>query len=107
MNSALIRVDGNRIEMDVDPDQGALFNDAQRQRIQQVLTEKLGMSIELEMLVQPPRGETPHQRRTRLLAEQMVTAEQAIIDDDNVQALMHEFGAHVVEGSILPLGTID
>jgi DNA polymerase-3 subunit gamma/tau len=107
LNSALIRVDGNRIEMDVDPDQGALFNDAQRQRIQQVLAEKLGVAIELEMLVQPPRGETPHQRRTRLLAEQMVNAEQAIVDDDNVQALMNEFGAHVVEGSILPLGAID
>lgn len=102
-NSALISRHENQLVMDVDPDQGALFNDAQRQRIEQVLCEITGLSVQLVMHVQLPRGETPHQRRTRLMAERYAQAGHAIMEDEVVQALVSEFEAHIIEGSIRPL----
>lgn len=102
-NSALISRHENQLVMDVDPGQGALFNDAQRQRIEQVLCDITGLSVQLIMHVQLPRGETPHQRRTRLMAERFAQAGHAIMEDEVVQALVAEFEAHIIEGSIRPL----
>jgi DNA polymerase-3 subunit gamma/tau len=102
-NSALISRHENQLVMDVNPDQGALFNDAQRQRIEQVLCDMTGLSVQLVMHVQLPRGETPHQRRTRLMADQYAQAGHAIMEDEIVQALVLEFEAHIIEGSIRPL----
>jgi len=107
LNSALISRHENQLLMDVDPDQGALFNDAQRQRIEQVLCDITGLSVQLIMHVQLPRGETPHQRRTRLVAERFAQAGHAIIEDEYVQSLVAEFEAHIIEGSIRPLGIAD
>ncbi|CCK76288.1 MAG: DNA polymerase III subunit gamma/tau [Oleispira antarctica] len=103
LNSALISRHENQLVMDVDPDQGALFNDSQRQRIEQVLCDITGLPVQLLMHVQLPRGETPHQRRTRLMAEQFAQAGHAIMEDEVVQALVTEFEAHIIEGSIRPL----
>lgn len=103
LNSALISRHENQLVMDVDPDQSALFNDAQRQRIEQVLCDITGFSVQLQMHVQLPRGETPHQRRTRLMAEQYAQAGHAIMEDEVVQALVAEFEAHIIEGSIRPI----
>jgi DNA polymerase-3 subunit gamma/tau len=103
-NSALISRHENQLVMDVDPGQGALFNDSQRQRIEQVLCDITGLPVQLVMHVQSPRGETPHQRRTRLMAEQFAQAGHAIMEDEVVQALVAEFEAHIIEGSIRPLG---
>jgi DNA polymerase-3 subunit gamma/tau len=103
LNSALISRHENQLMMDVDPDQGALFNDAQRKRIEQVLCDITGLPVQLIMHVQLPRGETPHQRRTRLMAERFAQAEHAIIEDEYVQALVAEFEAHIIEGSIRPI----
>ena len=104
LNSALISRHENQLVMDVDPDQGALFNDAIRQRIEQVLCERTGLSLQLIMHVQVPRGETPHQRRTRLMAERFAQAGHAIMEDEVVQSLVAEFEAHIIEGSIRPIG---
>jgi DNA polymerase-3 subunit gamma/tau len=102
-NSALISRHENQLVMDVDPGQGALFNDSQRQRIEQVLCDITGLPVQLLMHVQLPRGETPHQRRTRLMAEQFAQAGHAIMEDEVVQALVAEFEAHIIEGSIRPI----
>lgn len=102
-NSALISRHENQLIMDVDPAQGALFNESQRQRIEQALCDVTGLSIQLVMHVQAPRGETPHQRRTRLMAERFAQAEHAIIEDEVVQSLVAEFEGHIIEGSIKPV----
>jgi len=107
LNSALISRHENQLVMDVDPGQGALFNDAQRKRIEQVLCDITGLSVQLLMHVQLPRGETPHQRRTRLLADQFAQAGHAIMEDEVVQSLVAEFEAHIIEGSIRPIGRVE
>ena len=102
-NSALISRYENQLIMDVDPGQSALFNDGQRQRIEQVLCDITGLSVQLQMHVQLPRGETPHQRRTRLMAERFAQAGHAIMEDEVVQTIVAEFEAHIIEGSIRPI----
>ncbi|MBA33953.1 MAG: hypothetical protein CMI14_00805 [Oleispira sp.] len=105
LNSALISRHENQLVMDVDPGQGALFNDAQRKRIEQVLCDVTGLPVQLLMHVQLPRGETPHQRRTRIMAERFAQAGHAIMEDEIVQNLVSEFEAHIIEGSIRPIGS--
>ena len=107
LNSALISRHENQLVMDVDPDQGALFNDAQRKRIEQVLCDVTGLSVQLLMHVQLPRGETPHQRRTRLMAERFAQAGHAIMEDEVVQSLVTEFEAHIIENSIRPIASVN
>ena len=106
LNSALISRNENQLVMDVDPDQSALFNDAQRKRIEQVLCDITGLPVQLLMHVQLPRGETPHQRRTRLMAERFAQAGHSIMEDEVVQSLVTEFEAHIIENSIRPIGSV-
>jgi DNA polymerase III subunit gamma/tau len=101
-NSALVQVDGDRYIFDVDPVQGALFNDGQRLRIQDAMREWLPQAV-VEMTLQLPRGETPEQRRQREAAEAHYGAKQAIEADPLVQRVLAEFGGFVVDDSIRPV----
>ncbi len=101
-NSALVEVRGNEYIFDVDPQQGALFNANQQQRIQQAV-ESLLPNARLVMALNTPRGETPDQRRQRLAAEAAFIAQQAIETDDKVRNILSTFNAMVVPDSIQPL----
>ncbi len=101
-NSALIRVDGDLYEFDVDPVQGALFNESQKQRIQDAIREWIP-AAKIEMLLQPTRGETPGQRRQREKAEAHYGAKQAIEGDPLVQRILNEFSGVVVDDTIRPV----
>ncbi len=101
-NSALVQVNGDRYIFDVDPVQGALFNDGQRLRIQDAMREWLPQAV-VEMTLQLPRGETPEQRRQREAAEAHYGAKQAIEADPLVQRVLAEFGGFVVDDSIRPV----
>ena len=101
-NSALVQVDGDRYIFDVDPVQGALFNDGQRLRIQDAMREWLPQAV-VEMSLQLPRGETPEQRRQREAAEAHYGAKQAIEADPLVQRILAEFGGFVVDDSVRPV----
>lgn len=101
-NSALVSTEGNVFVFDVDPAQGALFNDSQQVRIQDALRQLIpGASIEMNL--QPPRGETPDQRRQRLEAEAFYAAKQSIESDPVVNHILNELGGYVVEDTIRPL----
>ena len=100
-NSALIRIEGNHYIFDVDPVQGALFNDGQQQRIQDALREWIA-DARVEMVLQPTRGETPEQRRQRQKAEAHYGAKQAIEGDPLVQRILSEFGGVVVDDTVRP-----
>ena len=100
-NSALIEVHDQRLVFDVDPAQGALFNETQRQRVEAALRELLpGVSIEMTLMA--TRGETPDQRRHRLKTEALYGARQAIDSDPVVNQILNELGGQVIEDSIRP-----
>lgn len=104
-NSALVSVSGSAgsliLEFDVDPAQGALYNDTQRQRIAAALAEHLP-GVSLTMSLTPPRGETPEQRRQRLLADALYSARQAIDSDPVVNQIVAELGGQVVDETVRP-----
>ncbi|WP_419810387.1 DNA polymerase III subunit gamma/tau [Bacterioplanoides sp.] len=101
-NSALIDVTGEHYTFDVDPAQGALFNDTQAKRIEAALQQLIPGSS-LSMVLQPPRGETPEQRRQREKAEAFYAAKQSIDSDPVVNHILTEMGGYVVEETIRPL----
>lgn len=101
-NSALVQVQDERYEFDVDPVQGALFNAAQQQKIQEAL-RTLIPAAQVQMQLQLPRGETPEQRRQRQQAEAHAGAKQAISGDALVQRIVQEFDAFVPDDSIRPV----
>lgn len=78
-------------------------NDAAEQRLAQALGEFYGESIKLEISEGDVQGETPAQRRERLIREAQREAEQAIAEDANIQALLSRFDAAVVEGATRPV----
>ena len=104
-NSALIQreeaPEGTVLEFDVDPAQGALYNDTQRERIATALREFLP-GVTLRMTLTATRGETPEQRRQRLLADALYSARQAIDSDPLVDQIVNELGGQVIEDSVRP-----
>ncbi|WP_221794856.1 DNA polymerase III subunit gamma/tau [Oceanobacter mangrovi] len=101
-NSALVAINGSHYQFDVDPQQGALFNANQQQRIE-IALQTLIPAARVEMQLQTPRGETPDQRRQRLHAESVYIAQQSIETDGRVKNILSTFNAMVVEDSIRPL----
>jgi len=105
-NSALISVsqdDQGRplLEFDVDPAQGALYNDTQRQRIQDAMDDIIP-GASLQMTLTATRGETPEQRRQRLKADALYSARQAIDSDPLVDQIVSELGGQVIEDTVRP-----
>ena len=100
-NSALTSVQADMLEFDVDPGQGALYNDAQKDRIQTALRTLLPQ-VKITMTLCPPRGETPEQRRQRQQAEARWSAQKAIDSDPLVNQILNELGGQVIEDSVRP-----
>ena len=89
------------LQFDVDPGQGALYNESQRERIQTAMRTLLP-EVRISMTLCPPRGETPEQRRQRQQAEARWAAQQAIDSDPLVNQILNELGGYVVEDSVRP-----
>ncbi|MEK9764862.1 MAG: DNA polymerase III subunit gamma/tau C-terminal domain-containing protein, partial [Thalassolituus sp.] len=100
-NSALIEVRDDILIFDVDPAQGALYNDMQKQRVEAAIGELIP-GARLEMTLMPPRGETPDQRRHRIRTEALYGARQAIDSDPVVNQILNELGGQVLEDTIRP-----
>ena len=98
-NSALVTVHVPDYHFEVDAQQGALFNDGHRQRIEQALRTRLP-DCRITMTLGEPTGETPEQRRRRLDAEASYIAQQSIESDVAVQAIITRFNAVVLPNSI-------
>ncbi|MGB1092864.1 MAG: DNA polymerase III subunit gamma/tau C-terminal domain-containing protein, partial [Oceanobacter sp.] len=101
-NSALVSIEGNLYRFEIDPAQGALFNPGQQSRIEQALQERLP-ECRIEMTLCPPSGETPNQRRERLIAEAHAAARQSIEQDGQVQNILGSFNATLVADTIRPV----
>ncbi|TNC92476.1 MAG: hypothetical protein CSH36_04335 [Thalassolituus sp.] len=100
-NSALITLDGGVAVFDVDPAQGALYNESQKSRVQDAL-QTLVPGLTIEMTLTPPRGETPDQRRHRLRVEALYAAKHAIDSDPLVNQILNEMGGRVNEDTVRP-----
>lgn len=98
-HSALVSVDGDVLNFDVDPAQSALFNDSHQHRIESALRPRLP-NVKVVMTLQQPRGETPAQRQTRLDTTAKNAAKASLEGDPALQTLLKHFDGVVLEDSI-------
>jgi DNA polymerase III subunit gamma/tau len=97
------RVRESDIELTLDANNAALFNEEHRRRIETALREYFRQEIVL--VVTPGRcaAETPAARRLRLEDERRLAAVQDFTHDPVVKALVERFGAEVQYDTIVPL----
>jgi len=69
-------------------------------RLRTVLSEYFGTAVQLEVEFGHTGDETAHAVAQARRAARQKDAEQAVVNDPFVQALISDFGAHVVQGSI-------
>ena len=101
-NAAYVANKNGLLHFDVDPAQGALYNEGQKSRIEaalQTLMPNARISIELRA----PRGETPDQRQSRQREEALYSARQAIEADPIVNQILTDMGGHILDDSIRPV----
>lgn len=84
-----------------------LLNDGHQKRIESAMQACFGEQIQVHFADGlKPGQETPMMWRERRAAELLADARVAVKQDPNVQALMHEFDAVLVEESIKALGQL-
>ena len=81
----------------------ALADSAARVRVQTVLSEHFGQSVSLKLEVgEPGAGRTAHAVAVQERERAQRQAEDAVLTDPFVTALVSDFGGRVIEGSISP-----
>lgn len=106
-NCTLVAQEGDHWTLHLDPEQSALFNPVQHERLNAALNSYYGRPLTLNLLLQTPEQETPAQAAARARQERQRQAEQAIHADPRVQTLMSRFDAVIRENSIEPLNDTD
>ena len=80
----------------------ALAVGAQADRLRAVLTEYFGFVVRVHFEIGAAQGQSAHAVDLAAQAARQQAAEHSVTIDPFVQALMKDFGAHVVPGSIRP-----
>ena len=99
----LQHIDGDKVILDLDESNATLFSDSYTARIQEHLSVTLNAPLKLTINVKPVQVETPAGRKTRLIKQRR---QQALVDlnnDPNVQTLINDFAAVLVEDSVEPV----
>ncbi|MBR9883697.1 MAG: DNA polymerase III subunit gamma/tau [Oceanospirillales bacterium] len=85
------------------PEQDALLNETQRNRIAEALRNRLGKALDVEYREAAQTRETPAQYSVRRRLERKAEAVNALKHDPLVQQIIEQFGAHIEEESVTPL----
>jgi DNA polymerase-3 subunit gamma/tau len=92
--------DENRLHLAVSPDQEHLFNDAQKERLQEAVRTHLGEKIRLVISVEEPHTETPAQQRSREEQERLAAAQASMENDPHVREIIDAFDATLDKDSV-------
>ncbi len=99
----LQQIEGDTITLGLDENNATLFSDSYTARIQQHLSVTLNAPIKLKINVTPVQVETPSGRKQRLIKERRQQAFVDLQNDPNVQTLINDFSAVLVEESVEPV----
>ncbi len=100
----LVEITAGRWYFRIAKEHTTLLNDSQLQRVSQALSHYFATEIQVSLdQVAATKAETPAAYRARKQQERQAAAEQSIIADPNVQALMQHFSATIVENSVMPV----
>lgn len=94
--------EGDRIRFALAPEAEPLFAPIHETRLAEALSARRGRAVRVQLEIASAEAETPAQRAARGRAEAQAAAEQAIENDQEVQALQAQFGARIIPGSLRP-----
>ena len=95
-----------RIDLRLDSQRSTLYNETHRERIEQALSGYFEQPLRLQVEVGNIHTETPAAWRERKIAERLEEARNSIFNDSNVQSLIEQFSAVVLDDSIQPVGNV-
>ena len=98
----LLGDEGDRIRFALAPEAEPLFAPVHETRLAEALSTRRGRTVRVQLEIASAEAETPAQRAARGRAEAQAAAEQAIENDQEVQALQAQFGARIIPGSLRP-----
>jgi len=101
-HSALIRQEGEMVELAMDPGFENLYNPKWEHGLKQALEMYYGHPVKLSIQSGEPQGATPQQIREDQKAARQQEAEQAINSDPALQSIIEHFDAEVEPGSVRP-----
>jgi DNA polymerase-3 subunit gamma/tau len=84
----------------------ALTEGAHADRLRTVLSEYFGFAVQLQFEIAATQGQSAHAIDVAAQVVRQELAEQAVQNDPFVQALLKDFGAQVVPGSIRPSASL-
>jgi DNA polymerase-3 subunit gamma/tau len=100
MNLAMLSRDERAWSFELNPQYEHLVNDERTGAVARALSEELGKPVEVKIRLSEPAVETPVQSVEREKSDKQKQAEQAIKNDPDVQDLIDQFDATLVEDSI-------
>ncbi|UYM15689.1 DNA polymerase III subunit gamma/tau [Endozoicomonas euniceicola] len=95
-----------RIDLRLDERRSTLYNDTHRERIEKAVSDYFQQPVRLQVEVGVVQTETPAAWRERKIAERLQQARDSIYSDANVQSLIDQFTAVVLDDSIQPVGNV-
>lgn len=103
-NSVLESYADGRLKLRLQPEIHELVNDLIRTEITQALQQKLGVSLQLDLVATASvRGQTPLQTKILCQQQERLGAIDAIKDEKLVKKLQHAFAAELDEASVVKI----
>jgi DNA polymerase-3 subunit gamma/tau len=94
--------DASCIQFKMDPEFASLMGDQQIARLEAALSEVESTPLKIEISVGEVDGASPAQIASHRKARALANAKADLERDQRVQALVANFGATIVEGSVRP-----
>ena len=105
MHCTLQNYQGNRLNLNLRPEQEHLLTASQKEKLQAALRLRLDDKVRLEVAVEGSGDETPAQRKTRKDREAKQAALAAVQKDPEVRQFMETFDATIDEEATGYLGS--
>ena len=102
-NTSLVEAQEKRLKLALDPAHAQLTAPRARERLQDALAARLGVRVELDIVLGAPDHETPASKRESDETRRRQAAVRAIEGDAGVRALCETFGARVDPALVRPI----
>ena len=102
-NLSLERVGAEALCFHYPPEQAALLNGTQKQRIQEALQQYFGVQVDIDFVQAEQTRETPAQYSSRKKAERQAEAVISLQNDPLVQRIIEQFAAELDTASVRPI----
>ena len=102
MHCELVAVEGRTLRFVLDQNNATLFQERQAKALELAISQFLEKDVQVVIGLGSVGSGTPQQRRAQLAIERQRDAERALAEDAVLAALISEFDAELIDGSIRP-----